>query len=307
MVRPRLVAGLTADTIGDDLGTISAPGGAAEWSDERANLAGHPLLGSLFGLLLTAGGLALTVLSLHNKAFTPYLIAFGGVSCVVAVRLALGTMLRSRLPDQTSAWDLWRIAVFATLFTLGLPVLLVVLATAGGSPSAVIEAFSRQTGGVLWSSLEVLSLLVIPLLLVVGPVYLHARGRAATASSLVSGWLAGFASVLTAVYIVVLRFGEPAQGGLGKLSLEAWCVAAFGVAVLLAPFYRIVIRACLEGGLAAAFDSDRWWSSWRRAFREMRGKPAEAGQKAQASAAPPAADGTGVSGAGQARRAPVQP
>lgn len=256
----------------------------------------------LSGLMIVAGA-ALFVLPAHSRAFTLYSLVGGVVTFVLAMRYSvLDGTLRSHLPDQITAWAMWRIAVIMTIFIGGLPAIMVVLATSGGSPNAVIELGSRQTGGDLWRGLELLCVFGIPVLLVAGPLYLNAKGRAAAASSLVSGWLAGFASVLTTVFIVVLRFDEPAQGGLGKVSLAVWSVAAFGVAVLLAPFYRIVVKASLEGGVVAAFDPERWWSAWCRAFREMRGKPAvtaEAGAKAQAEAVSAEGDGTAVPDGGQ--------
>lgn len=270
-----------------------------EIADNEPNI----VKGSLLTGLMIVASAALFVLPAHSRAFTLYSLVGGMVTFVLAMRYSvLDGMLRSHLPDQVTAWAMWRIAVIMTIFAGGLPAIFVLQATAGGSPNAVIELGSRQAGGSLWRGLELLSVVGIPVLLVAGPLYLNAKGRAAAASSLVSGWLAGFASVLTVVFIVVLRFDEPAQGGLGKVSLVAWSVAAFGVAVLLAPFYRIVVKACLEGGVAAAFDPERWWSAWCRAFREMRGKPAvtaEAGAKAQAEAVSAEGDGTGVPGGGQ--------
>lgn len=46
-------------------------------------------------------------------------------------------------------------------------------------------------------------------------------------------------------------------------------VAAFGVAVLLAPFYRIVANACWKRGVAMVLDPGQWWSAWRDAYGEM--------------------------------------
>jgi hypothetical protein len=84
----------------------------------------------------------------------------------------------------------------------------------------------------------------------------------------VPAWLAGFAAVLTVVYLLTLHFDNL---GLANVHLGVLSVAAFGVAVVLAPFYRIVASACWESGIAVVFDPVRWWSAWGVAYREMKG------------------------------------
>jgi hypothetical protein len=152
--------------------------------------------------------------------------------------------------------------------------------------------------GSWWALLALACLIGIPALAVAVPEYLHTRGRAA-ASSLMPAWLAGFASVLTAAFILVLHSSWGGQSApLGQAPVGVLSVAAFGVAVLLTPFYRAVATQCLQRGIAAVFDPARWWSAWCVAYQEMRAAPAATGE-AGGGAVPGLADGTEVSGGGR--------
>jgi len=253
---------------------------------------------SMWTGLMSMGAAVLPLLALRYPALGPFIWPAVVVMIMVIVRYGvLDFLLRSHVPEAMSAGAMWRIAVVAVISILALPVIFVVLATSGGSRSAVLAVLSTHTVAHGWDAraldlaalLEAVCLLGIPVLVVIGPEYLRTRGRAAAASSLVPAWLAGFASVLTAVYIVLLHFVEPRNAGLGKSPWGVWSVAAFGVAVLLAPLYRIVARECLQRGLTVVFDPGRWWSAWCGAFREMRSTPAvtaEAGEQAPAQHVP---------------------
>jgi hypothetical protein len=268
-----------------------------------------------FSILTGLLSLALSVLTLlaaRNRAAAPYAVAAIVVLFVVTVRYGvLGGVLRSHLPGTMTSGAMWRVTVMTLIFMLGLPVIFIVLATSGGFRSAVLATFASDPGEHGWGALgvraaawlEAGSLLGIPVLVVVGPEYLRTRGRAVAANSLVPGWLAAFASALTAAYIVLLHFGAPGKAGLVKSPLGAWSVAAFGVALLLAPFYRVVAKECLQRGLAVVFDPGRWWSAWCVAYREMRGTSAaiaEAGEPALAAPVPALVDSTKDSGGGRA-------
>jgi hypothetical protein len=239
-------------------------------------------------LVITLGA---SVLASPYPVFAPFVWPAATVFLVLFIRYGvLGSLLRSHLPAAITAGAMWRTAVVATIFILGLPAIFIVLATAGGNRSAVIELVTTMSssGSSVVSILQGLSVVGIPALVVAWPEYLRTKGRAA-ASSLVPAWLAGFASVLTGIYIVTLHFYEPGTAGLGKSPLGIWSVAAFGASVLLAPFYRAVAKACLRQGVVVAFDPAQWWSAWCVAYGEMRGTSAaaaEAEKQNRAEAAP---------------------
>lgn len=242
--------------------------------------------------------LVLALLSRGHPAVEPYLVATVLLSVVTSAKLCLSLVPPSRLPKTMSATATWRVAVTVTVFVFGLPVVFVTLARSSWSVGAVLPLFSRTLPGERWLGLlEALFMYAVPVLVAVVPGYLQARGRAA-ASSLVPGWLAGFASVLTAAFILMLHFGGIAEVDLRKAHMGILSVAAFGVAVLLAPFYRVVVEKCLQQGIAVVFDPARWWSSWCDAYREMRRAPAvtvEAGVDGARAAAggEPGTGGTG--------------
>jgi hypothetical protein len=192
---------------------------------------------------------------------------------------------RSRTPEGMSATAMWRVAVTVLVFFGGLPVIFVVLASSAWSTSAVLPLFSSLPAGERGLGvLEELLLFGVPLLVVTVPEALHARRRAA--NLLVSGWLAGFASAMTAAFILTLHFGGIAEANLRTAQLGALSVAAFGVAVLLAPFYRFVAKECLQQGIAVVFDPARWWSSGFAAFGEALRAPTDEPE--------PPADGRGA-------------
>jgi hypothetical protein len=228
-------------------------------------------------------------------AYEWFALAAGLLGSVLTVVMYLTVVPRARSSEEMSATAMWQVAVTVVVFSYGLPLLFVVLATSGWSISAVLPFIPRPhlPGGRWLGVLEDLSVLGIPLLVVALPEYLKARGRAAAAnvSSLVPGWLAGFASALTATYILLLHFGGFAEPDLRKAHIGVLSVAAFGVAVLLAPFYRVVAKECLQHGIAVVFDPAGWWSAWCDAYGEMRGAPAVAAEALR--------DSTGALGGGQ--------
>jgi hypothetical protein len=157
-----------------------------------------------------------------------------------------------------------------TLFYLGLPSIFVVLATAGDSNNGVFAVFIGRPGIYVdfWGPLEIICVVGIPMLVVTVPGRLYSKGRPWREESPVPAWLAGFAAALTALYVLILHFDNL---GLAKWPLGALSVSAFGVAVLLTPFYRMVASACWKSGIAAIFDPVRWWSAWCIAYREIKG------------------------------------
>lgn len=164
----------------------------------------------------------------------------------------------------------WRSRATATVFCLGLPSVFVVLATAGESSNGIFAGFIGRPGIYVdfWGIPEVLCFFGIPTLVVLIPNNFHSKSRPWRDSSPVPAWLAGFAAVLTVIYILTLHFDNL---GLADWHLGALSVAAFGTAVLLAPFYRIVANACWKAGIEVVFDPVRWWSAWCKAYREMKG------------------------------------
>jgi hypothetical protein len=256
-----------------------------------------------FWVLFTMGWLvlmALLVLDLnHHPALGPFASAWAIALFVLATKyLVLEGWLQSDLPDRMSTSAMWRVAVTINVFCFGLPAVFVFLAASSTSRSAVMGLLSNTPhAGHWWAVPEELCLLGIPALLVVVPEYLHTQGRAAAASSRVPAWLAGFASVLTAAFILSLHYGGSAEAELRKASPGVLSVAAFGVATLLAPLYRFVVTQCVQQGIAVAFDPGRWWSAWCVVYGEMMGAPtvtAGAGDDARPDTVRALADGTGV-------------
>jgi hypothetical protein len=74
----------------------------------------------------------------------------------------------------------------------------------------------------------------------------------------VPGFLAGFAAVLTLIYILALHFDATA---LPTTRLGILSVAGLGVAVLLAPFFRSVASATWRRGAVMVFDPAQWLSA----------------------------------------------
>lgn len=206
---------------------------------------------------------------------------------LVLLALVMFTQMWLPPPDQESdvrsweewraGWGEWRIAgagwrvgtTFAVIW-FGLPALLVTLATQGDSGSALTELFSRRPAG--QSFLFVLGyfcLELVPGLIVIVPEYLRSRGRARNADSSVPGWLAGLAGAATVAFVLLLYFDGAV---LAKTHIGVVSVAAFGVATLLAPFYKTVASTCLNSGIMNVFDPWQWWSKWCRAYGEMKGK-----------------------------------
>lgn len=181
------------------------------------------------------------------------------------------------------------------VFCLGLPSVFVVLATAGESSKGVFAGFIGRPGIYVdfWGAPELLCFFGIPTLVVLIPARLHSKELPWRDSSTVPAWLAGFAAVLTVVYILTLHFDNL---GLADWHLGALSVASFGTAVLLAPFYRAVANACWKSGIAVVFDPVRWWSAWCKARREMKG--IAGGEVSTADGPANGSDGGAVSNAG---------
>jgi hypothetical protein len=166
----------------------------------------------------------------------------------------------------------WRASVAAVTLFLVFPVILVILVTSGSSGSAAMTALGHYWVGGAVIPFETMCLVGIVSLVVAVPQFQRIRGRAWTDDSPVPGWLAGFAAVFTVSYVLVLHFDRHVlpSSHLGVLS-----ATAFGLAVLLVPFYRVVTRTCWERGVEVVFDPVQWWLSCRAAWREVTGSPGD--------------------------------
>lgn len=207
-----------------------------------------------------------------RPTLVPIVTAGAALFGVLGVLVRL-TGPRSRSPEGMTAIAMLRVAVTVVVFFVGLPVIFVVLASSDWNISAVLPLFSALPPSGRWLGLlEEVCLFGVPLLVVSVPESLYARGR--VAGPLVSGWLAGLASGLTAAFILALHFGGIAEVDLRTAQIGALSAAAFAVAVLLAPFYRFVAKECLQQGIAVVFDPARWLSSGFAAFGEVLRAPA---------------------------------
>ena len=233
---------------------------------------------NLLTVLFLAVELGAEQLSFVGPARIPVQLASPFLWLMLFVRYVyLGGTPGSGPPDVIGVGAKWRVSVTTAVFSLSLPVFFVVFATSGASRSAALAMFVGAPGqlrlhyGLIPETLcEFICLVGIPAFVIAVPEALHSHGGAWRESSPVPAWLAGFAAVLTAVYIINLHFGV---GGLAKWPVAGLSVAAFSAAALLAPFYRTVASACWESGITVVFDPGRWWSAWSLAYQEMTRAP----------------------------------
>jgi hypothetical protein len=220
------------------------------------------------GVLISAVELGIVKWSFLRPLSVPVTTVSCLVGCVLPIRYIIFSG-KSELSNGAK----WRVSVVTVAFLLGPPAIFVFLATSGGGGG--IAVIVKLVGGspglhlLLWNGPEVACLLAITYLVVFIPEILHSNGRTWRTGSPVPGWLAGFAAVAAAAAILVMHFGG---GVLAKSHVDALCAAAFGVAALLVPFYRVVANKCWRDGVAVAFDPWQWWSAWRAAYHEMKGK-----------------------------------
>jgi len=228
------------------------------------------LLCALACALLIGLGLHQHKQSLQNYASVPGIVAF-----IIVARYTIGIILQAYISSVTTI-ALWRALSTAVVFWFALMWAFVVLATSGNFYAAEIAYFTNGPGnGGVWAIPEGFCWFAIPAALLALPEYLHIKGRSAADASPVPAWLAGFAGTLTAVYIISVHYGGvPRSNDVKNVSLGVWSVAAFGVALLLAPFYRIVAKKCIRRGVVATFDPVLWWRAWCDAFNEIRGTSA---------------------------------
>lgn len=198
-----------------------------------------------------------------------YLVMFF-VWLVLFIRFLIFGSPKLPWPETVGSAARWRASAVAAAFSWGVPAVSLIAATQGQSRSALIADFLGPGSQGIWGLPEGLCLWGIPFLVLVVPSWLHAVGREHRGDSPVPGWLAGAAAILTAASLVVLHFGG---GALAGLQLGILSFAAFGAAVLLAPFYRAVANACWAGGVAAVLDPAQWWRAWCVAWAELRGVP----------------------------------
>ncbi len=206
------------------------------------------LLGTLIGLLVRRAGLYIAEAGwvLIGVAFIWYLVT----SVRDGVRKA---MYAARPVARFVA------SVTALAFIAGFPLLVVVLATpSGGNGSAIAALIRNQGSSSIAGEVGGVFVLAVPALVVAVPEILRRRlpwdGTADRAGELVSAWLAVGAAIATWAYLFLLRFGGQALSGQESLNTLAVAAVAIGVAVLLAPLYRIVARSCWKHGIAVIFD-----------------------------------------------------
>jgi hypothetical protein len=210
---------------------------------------------------------------LVHPSVVTFVTALGFVGLVPIVRCTACRVKSSFLPEAASGAARWRISFAVIVFCLGLPVLLAILVAPSAGHGVLTALFGAGEGFVSVSRSDVLDglfqelcFVAIPGLLIAIPARLHAKGRASRENSLVPRWLAGFAAVAAAGQVFVLHFlGDLLpKSGLGTLS-----VAAFTIAVLMAPFFKTVASTCWRGRVMVVLDPWLWWSEWLVAFKEM--------------------------------------
>ena len=272
-----------------------------------------------FVLLLLAGGL---VFAGKASGFSPASLAGGVavtagfltvvVSAVIAIVIELWKLRRRVLSLRAgSAVSVVTLYVGALVVLALFPVIATALATSG---AIGVKAIYTATGGgtatfrnywlgdiELWCPWTVLGLVVI------FPEILHAKKVPWGPERVLPAWLAGFAAALTWLLVFLLYFnGLHPLGGAAALA-----VGGVFAAVLLAPFYQVLARSCWQQGAVKVFDPREWWSSWSKAYQEVRlafprlesaGKPPET--EGPQAAPEPSCPATGVPPQDQNRLVP---
>src|SRR5882757_7001720 len=163
----------------------------------------------------------------------------------------------------------WRASVSAVVLFFVSPFVLATIGTSGGSERAAITAFQNELSGesnVI--AVETVFLFIVLLIVVAVPQVMHRLERPYKPDSRLPGWLAGLAAVMTAAYIISLYFDRSV---LPSPNLGVVSFAAFGAALLLAPFYKAVARAEWQFGTETVFDPAQWWQSWCGAWQDITG------------------------------------
>ena len=227
------------------------------------------LAGGGLGFAGKASGLSLARLAGGVAVTAGFLTVL--VSAVIGIVIELWKLHR-RVRSLGAARVVSAVTLYvgALVFLALFPVIAAALATSG---LIGVKAIYTATGGgtqgfgnywlgiiILWCPSAVLGLVVI------FPQILHMKKVSWGPERVLPAWLAGFAAVLTWLFVFVLYFnGLHPQGGAAALA-----VGGVFAAVLLAPFYQFLARSCWQRGTAKVFDPREWWSSWSKAYQEVR-------------------------------------
>jgi hypothetical protein len=235
------------------------------------------LIPALLFVSCLLSSVVLIALGSHQPIMTVYSSLPFTVLIIMLVRYYVFDRVLRPYMGNVTAIAKWRIAVTMVVFWGGLFLIFIVLATSGDYRSAELTLYGRPEGGGGSGSLWALFGMGTVGSAVALPEYLYIKGRGAADDSQVPAWLAGLTSILTAAFIFTLHYG----GGVPRTNLQnvpigVWSIAAFGVAVLLAPFYRVVVKLCIHRGIVAVFDPALWWKAWCAAYREITGASAAA-------------------------------
>lgn len=160
----------------------------------------------------------------------------------------------------------WRASTVLNVIWLVFPAFLLALATSGSNGSTALPFIAAGSSSDASFIFGVLCWVGIVALVVFVPSEMRARGVPWREDSPVPGWLACMSAVMSGVYVIIQHF---AGGPLATSRLGVLCVAAFGVAALLAPFYRALVIACWRSAAIEIFDPMQWWRAWCVAWKEI--------------------------------------
>jgi hypothetical protein len=221
-------------------------------------------------------GLVLTVLGvgmLHWPGSPGRKIAIAG-AVVFVLGFLMVAVRHLVVPADTGFAALVTVDLVLTAFTVGFPVLTIVLATSGATGSALKALGDNQGASSVAASAGIICLGLIEVAVVLVPQQLRKRHLCINtvselARTLVPSWLTAVAAVATWAYVFLLRFGDGALSGSGFGTLA---VAAGGaaVAVLLVPVYQFTARSCWEHGLENVLDPQRWRRAVTKVSTELR-------------------------------------
>jgi hypothetical protein len=226
----------------------------------------HPRQMIITGVVLTVLGVAM---HLHWPDSPARKIAIAG-GIVLVLGILMVAVRHLVVPADTGFAALVTVDLVLTTFTIGFPVLTIVLATSGATGSALKALGANKGASSVAAAAGIICLAVIEAAVILVPQQLRKRHLCINtvselARTLVPSWLTAVAAVATLAYVFLLRFGDGALSGsgFGTLAVAAGGAAA---AVLLVPVYQFTARSCWEHGLETVLDPQHW----RQAVTDVR-------------------------------------
>jgi hypothetical protein len=179
------------------------------------------------------------------------------------------------LPDDVSKVNaaIGTVAVVTEMFVLGLPPVVVALASAGNTRAISVAAGVGGVPSVLSAVgfASQMCLVVVAGSLVLVPEVLRVplpwNSASMLARSVVPACLAALAAAATWAYVFLLHFEK---GPLASTPAAPLAVAALGAVLLLTPLYRSMSRSLWRKGILKVINAKDWQAGWRALREELR-------------------------------------